>query len=130
MLVEHGFYDGFILGGGDKALFAAACGKQQYCADASRLSSRHREHYLSWAQPFSDAVQGDIGFVGGQAFHLWHGGLETRQYVERYEGFDRFLFDPRADLSINEYGAWRWSSDKVQLHDCARQLFELRRGPE
>ena len=130
MLVDHGFYDGFILGGGDKAMFVAACTRQRHFAYISPLSSRHRKHYLSWAHLFSNAVRGNIGFVSGQAYHLWHGDLSTRRYAERYEGFDRFQFDPRADFAINEHGAWRWSSDKEHLHGYTREYCVLRSGLE
>lgn len=127
LLERHGFYDGMILGSGDKAIFSAACGRQEQFVGAYCGGERHGRHYLRWADPFAADVQGRIGCLDGDAYHLFHGDLSNRGYSSRYEGFDQFGFDPALDVTKNAAGAWDWNSDKPAMHDFVRTAFERRR---
>ena len=129
-LGKHGIYDAMIMGPGDKAVFCAACGRIDDMVRAYRMSSRQRAHYERWAKPFFETVQGRAAFVDGEALHLWHGDLSARYYAKRYQGFERYDFDPYTDVVLNREGAWCWNSDKPALHDFAASYFELRRGVE
>ena len=68
-----------------------------------------------------------IGNVEGDALHLWHGDLRHRRYSERFEGFERFSFDPSTDIAQTKEGVWQWNSDKPDLHAFVRRYFESRR---
>jgi hypothetical protein len=124
----RGFYDAMILGSGDKLIFSSACGRYQDAAHAYRMNPRQREHYESWARPFHETVQGRVGYLEGDALHLWHGDLAYRFYSDRYDGFEKFLFDPYTDIARNGDGVWCWNSDKPELHTFARRFFERRWG--
>ena len=67
--------------------------------------------------PFHDAVRGNVSFVAGNLFHLWHGDSKYRRYRDRQSAFARFNFDPCEDIAIGGNGAWRWSSEKPGMHD-------------
>jgi hypothetical protein len=127
-LESTGLYDAMILGAGDRALFDAACGRHEDFARCYNMSPRQESHYNGWARPFSNAVQGKVGYLDGSALHLWHGDLASRHYGSRYAGFEQFLFDPCRDLVQNDDGVWCWNSDKPELHAYVRRYFELRRG--
>jgi hypothetical protein len=123
----HGLYDACIIGGGDIALARAAYG----CFDlAVSRQYLNRDHYRAWADPFYDAVRAQVAFVEGDLFHLWHGKPERRRYQERHEGLDRFQFDPFRDIAIDQNGAWRWNSDKPEMHDYVRAYFASRSEDE
>jgi hypothetical protein len=94
-------------------------------------STAHAAHYRRWASRFERAVRGSISFVPGEIVHLWHGDIRDRQYRVRFEGFDRFDFDPERDIALDDQEAWRWASRKPRLHARALELFSLRRedGP-
>jgi hypothetical protein len=109
-------YDAAILGCGDKLAFSAAVGRADDAAFSTRMGEAQTRHYREWADRFRSAVQGQISYVGGDLLHLWHGALEDRRYRERLDGFDQFDFDPRIDLTTTPDGAWRWNSDKPDLH--------------
>jgi hypothetical protein len=120
-------YDACIIGGGDIALARAAYG----CFDlAVSRQCLNRDHYRAWAEPFYDAVQAQVAFVEGDLFHLWHGKSEDRHYHARHEGLDRFHFDPFRDIAIDHNGAWRWNSDKPEMHDYVRGYFASRSEDE
>jgi hypothetical protein len=131
LLDKYGFYDAMILGMGDKMFAAAAVGRYADAAAAHRLNARQTEHYLRWAIPLHDEVRGNLGYREGTSYHLWHGNLSDRGYLERYDGFEAFEFDPRRDLSIDTGGCWRWNTPKPAMHRHVAQYFRRRRedGP-
>jgi hypothetical protein len=123
-LQSHGFYDALIMGSGDKGMFSASCGRSADYADSAQMSSAAREHYHQWAEPFHKAIRGQIAYVEGDLFHLWHGDLVNRRYADRMTLFAQFAFDPCADIALNKEGVWCWSSDKPEMHEFVREHFE------
>jgi hypothetical protein len=127
LIERHRFYDACILGGGDSVMARAAYGYFDWAARYHAMGSRKREHYLAWARPFHESVRGNVTFVGGNLFHLWHGSMDARRYHERQKGLAPFEFDPYRDIVVDENGAWRWSSDKREMHDYVRGYFASRK---
>jgi len=127
LLAECGLYDTLVLGTGDKAMAAAAFGRVEGLIRSIGLSPGHADHLRAWAAPFTRAVAGAVGYCENTIVHLWHGDLANRRYATRYDDFERFAFDPRADLRIAESGAWCWSSAKAPMHAYVRRYFEERR---
>ena len=126
LLEAFGLYDACILGSGDRAILCAALGKFEYCTRALLMNDRRKEHYLAWARPYFEAVAGRIGYISGRAFHLWHGEVKDRQYGVRDQSLEALDFDPFTDIEVDHSGAWRWSSDKQELHAFVRRYFESR----
>jgi hypothetical protein len=91
------------------------------------MNRERSEHYRHWAAGFHDSVRGNVGFVAGDVLHLWHGRSEDRRYRERNAGLRRFQFDPATDIALDANGAWRWNSDKPELHAYVRDYFAGRR---
>jgi hypothetical protein len=120
------FYDGSILGGGDMALVNAGMGRIDDEIRFRMPSQDHARHYRSWAEPFRQALGGEIGHIPGEVIHLWHGDLRDRQYRARHEDFARFAFDPGRDIALDADGCWRWASEKPALHAFVRDHFTLR----
>lgn len=127
LLSRHGLYDTMVLGMGDKQFAAAAVGRAADAAAALRMSPGHAAHYLRWAAPLAAEIAGAVGYVAGAAHHLWHGELADRRYVERYERFSTFEFDPDDDLVAATGGAWRWRNDRPELRAHVRDYFAGRR---
>jgi hypothetical protein len=128
LLDEHGLYDACIIGSADGAMVRAAYGCFDHAVRRQHMNSRRRQHYLAWAEAFHIAVAaGKVGFVEGNLFHLWHGETEHRGYGHRYQGLERFAFDPFQDIALDHNGVWRWNSDKREMHDYLRKYFVSRR---
>lgn len=127
LLDTHHLYDAGVLGGGDRALACAAFGQMDGLRDAWHANARQLDHFRAWAIPFQDAVRGNVGCIEGAVHHLWHGDRESRRYVERYEAFRRFEFDPFLDIAIGPDGCWRWSTDKPEMHRYVSDYFHGRR---
>lgn len=127
-LVErHGLYDAGILGGGDRALVGAALGQFDAIAKPWNASDAWVDHFRRWAASFHRDVRGRIGSIEGRLFHLWHGDRAHRGYLTRYEDFQRFDFDPDADVRRSAEGAWRWGTSKPDMHAFVRGYFHTRR---
>jgi hypothetical protein len=126
VLEKHGLYDALVLGMGDKVIAAAAVGRFEDAVVAHRMNAPQAEHYLRWAVPFHEEIRGQVGYREGTVYHLWHGDLADRRYVERYDGFEVYDFDPGSDLVIDPAGCWRWNSAKPQMHRHVAQYFRGR----
>ena len=127
ILREVGLYDACIIGSGDKALLCAALGVSDPFAQAMEMNPRRTEHYLAWARPYFNRIQGRIGYIPDRVFHLWHGDLHDRGYQAKHRSFAQFDFDPYTDIALDPNGCWRWSSDKTEMHAFVKQYFESRK---
>jgi hypothetical protein len=127
LLESHHLYDACILGTGDRAILCAALGEFDYLTQKLRMNTKRVDHYLEWAKPFFQAVNGRVGFLPGRLFHLWHGDRNDRDYVERQGLLERFHFDPYTDIAVDYSGCWRWNSNKAVLHESVRRYFQSRR---
>ena len=126
LLSNHGFYDAFIIGGADSAMARAAFGWLDDVIKRARLNARQEKHYLEWAIPFHDAIQGNVQNIRGKLYHLWHGDFDNRQYLHRFVNLAAFDFDPEKDIAISNKGPWTWASHKPALHSYLKSYFESR----
>ncbi len=127
LLDTHNVYDACIVGGGDSAFVRAAYGRFEDAMRLQLMNGMRRAHYLAWAQPFHAAVDASVACVNGHLLHLWHGTPRDRRYRNRNEALEPFLFNPYDDIAIDENQAWRWNSDKPEMHEYVRGYFASRR---
>ena len=127
LLEAHRFYDACIIGGADSAIVRAAYGRLGAAAHFQKMNDRRTEHFNAWARPFAIAAAESVGSIGGRVFHLWHGPFANRRYTLRFGDFHRFAFDPSTDIAVDDSGAWRWNTDKPEMHDHVRSYFAQRR---
>jgi hypothetical protein len=127
LLEAHRLYDANVIGGGDRAIAAAAFGLFDAAAKPHHMGPRHRDWYLRWAEPFRDAVAGSVSYVEGSIFHLWHGSDGNRRGGERHAKLAEFEFDPFTDITGDASGCWRWASAKPTMHAYVRDYFRQRR---
>ena len=127
ILEEFGLYDACIIGSGNKAVLSAALGVPEHFVQAIEMNHRRAEHYLAWARPYFNRIQGRVGYTPERIFHLWHGDLHDRRHQARHHPFAQFDFDPYTDIAVDQNGCWRWNSDKTDMHAFVRQYFESRK---
>ncbi len=130
VLRKHHFYDRLILGGADLLMSWGMYGHllrapmQVWLGDFSQAEIRDLS---AWKERFHLDVQSSVSFVGGRAFHLWHGSLENRRYIERQLLLKEFDFDPQRDIALDAEMCWRWNSDKPDLHRRVKDYFAQRK---
>ena len=127
ILDRCGFFDGCIVGGGDRAIICAAHRCFDELMTRHYMNARQREYYLAWAEPFAGAVRNEIAFLDDGISHLWHGDLGDRRSRGRHAGLQQFRFDPFSDIAVGTNGCWRWNSEKPDMHDYVRSYFSARR---
>lgn len=130
LLDRHGLLDINIIGGGDRAMLTAACGRFDHCREWHCQNEHQRRCYRRWAEPFHDSVQGRVRSIPGNLYHFWHGSMQHRSAHTRHIGLRPFDFDPDRDIALDANGCWRWNSDKQGLHDYVRDYFMTRREDE
>jgi hypothetical protein len=124
---QHGFYDAMIIGGGDLVMACGAYGRFQEAIEETCLDHRRAAHYLAWARPFYDHVQGSVGYVDGAIYHLWHGEIIDRQYRERHAKLANLGFDPFTDLVITNEGSWALAENRENLEANLKAYFVSRK---
>lgn len=115
LLERHGLYDACILGGGDRAIACAAWGRFADAVDCLCLNSNRAKHYLEWARPFFNDVQGKVGYADNVPFHLWHGSLEDRRPKQRHVDFQQFAFDPYTDIAHDDNECWALKDKRADI---------------
>jgi hypothetical protein len=131
LLTTHGLYDRCIVGGGDTAISLAMLGYSSNQAPRRMLyavcSQPQASDIIGWANGFCEAVQGSVCFTPGSAYHMWHGAVADRQYVERLNILRSAAFDPCKDIALDGSGCWQWNSEKPELHSNVRKYFWTRK---
>lgn len=125
LLASHEIYDRNVVGSGDRLLAHAAIGQAEEVIRRDGMIRGHAEDYRCWAARFRSAVE-QIGYVDGDLFHLWHGDLEHRLYLQRLKILSSCHYDPASDIALDTDGGWRWSSQKPEMHRLVREYFEQR----
>jgi hypothetical protein len=126
VLDRFGLYDACVVGGGDVCIASAAYGCFRKLANSRDMTNAERQHYFAWAEPFHRAVAGCVTHVEGALYHLWHGDLRQRRYLERHRRLREYDFDPFHDIARADNDTWRWNSDKPLLHQFVKEYFGSR----
>lgn len=96
----HGLYERGLIGGADHIMAHAAVGQIGHPC-VSKLYEKNKEYpnkenkeypmVIDWSQRFYAETKGKLGFIEGDAYHIWHGNLDTRQYFQRQLDFNNRL---------------------------------------
>lgn len=127
LLEQHGLFDGCVIGGGDTALSCALWGSFESVEERHAMNAEQRRYYREWAEPVHASVRGDVDFLDGDLYHLWHGDVDRRRTAQRHLDLHVHGFDPRRDIAPHASGAWRWATEKPALHRLLVDYFAARR---
>lgn len=79
-------YDKALIGGADHIMAHAAAGQIGHqCITKSFTDDI--EAVNDWSRLFYNVINGKIGYVKGDLYHIWHGDLGKRQYLKRIQDF-------------------------------------------
>ena len=79
-------YDRALIGGADHIIAHAAAGHIKHkCIQKS--FTENMDEVNEWSRKFYKLINGKIGYVKGDLFHIWHGDIEKRQYLKRIQDF-------------------------------------------
>lgn len=79
-------YDRALVGGADHIIAHAAAGHIPHNC-ITKSFTEDIEAVEEWSRKFFSVVGGSVGYVSGTLYHIWHGDLESRQYLKRIKEF-------------------------------------------
>lgn len=79
-------FDRALIGGADHIMAHAAAGQIPHPC-ITKSFTENLDEVLEWSHRFHRATQGQLGYVPGDLYHLWHGSIENRQYFQRIRDF-------------------------------------------
>lgn len=118
VLKRIGFYDKCILGHADVVMAVAFSHNTQRDGPFPMTWEPHwspgwsealQNDVRAWQARTVEVVQGDLGFLPGTVYHLWHGPRSNRNYGNR--GFLLQDFDPNAHLQMSPVQTWQWTPE-------------------
>lgn len=124
-LEDLGLYDRAVVGGGDKLFAHALLGTFERERPPVPMSTAMRDDVARWADGFRSREY-RFDYLPIDAFHLWHGRLEDRQYDVRHHILQEADYDPTSDVCVRD-GLLEWTSEKPRLHQAVRTYFKNRR---
>jgi hypothetical protein len=81
-------YEKALIGGADHIMAHAATG-QIPCSCIQKSFTDNIDEVNTWSKDFYSVIRGNIGFVKGDVYHIWHGDIEKRQYLKRVQDFTK-----------------------------------------
>lgn len=125
-------YDKALVGGADHIMAHAAAGQIGHSCITKSFTDNIDE-VNEWSDAFYSHVRGKIGYVKGDLYHIWHGTLESRQYLKRIQDFtpisknitqkdENGLFITDDDSYVREYFDHR---EKTNTTDILHESFKV-----
>lgn len=124
-VIEGGLADEHILGGSDSMMLQCWRGDLKHPL-LKRISKAWKAYHLTYFAKVYPRVRNHIGYVRGDALHLFHGYPNNRNYVGRWKYLTDHDFDPQEDIEIDENGLWKWCSYKPLMHWKVKRYFRER----
>ena len=84
--IPGGLYDKALIGGADHIMAHAAAGQINHSCIVNSFTD-DIDNINAYSKTFYAAVNGKIGYVLGDIYHIWHGELKDRQYLKRIKEF-------------------------------------------
>ncbi len=126
-LEQHRFYDAIITGAGDLFMAVACMGHFTFLdiePDLKGLSQETVNHYLDWGVPVYEDVKKHIGYTDDLVLHLWHGHINSRNYLMKSRCLQRADFNPNKDLVLGDDLCWHWKRENPKLHNAIKNIFK------
>jgi len=86
VLDECPLYEKALIGGADHIIAHAAAGQVPH--DCIKKSfTDNLDEVIRWSEMFAVVADGRVDFVPGDLYHIWHGDVANRQYLQRIKDF-------------------------------------------
>lgn len=121
---DIGIYDKNIVGSGDTFLVDCYFESWDIHGYAKKFTDAMKTDMMQWKEKL-DQKNLSIGYIPVDIYHLYHGSLKNRRYMDRHEAILQNSYDPATDIELQD-GVYEWSSDKVPMHETIRNYFWAR----
>lgn len=90
-------YELSILGSGDSLMAHSMYGSKEIYKK-QRFPSSMEKDQRRWGKKIYSLVKGKVAYTPGTIFHLWHGQIKDRAYIERYQMLRLLKFNLKKDV--------------------------------
>jgi hypothetical protein len=119
-------FDKAIVGTADHIIAHAAVGQIPHnCLQKAFTEQKMLDAIYDWSAKFNRLTQNKLDFVDGELWHLWHGELENRQYLQRTQQFGKTAFDTE-DLIVNDDDLYEFPDNRRDVQSWMNDYFESR----
>lgn len=80
-----------LIGGADGIIAYASAGTLTHMTVISDMFGPILNEVFDWGKDWWNEVKGNLGYVKGNLYHIWHGPLKERQYYKRIKDFGRHI---------------------------------------
>lgn len=122
----EGLYDKNIIGSGDTFIVDCLLNSWDIHGYAKKFNDKIKVDMEEWK---SKLPKLKYDYVPVDIYHLWHGSLKNRGYMDRHEMIAKYDYDPKNDIILKN-GVYEWNSDKTRFHKDIISYFENRSEDE
>lgn len=114
-----GIYDKNIIGSGDTFIVDSILNSWQIHGFASKFNRHMKFDMWNW---LSQQNKLKYSYIPRSIYHLYHGSLKNRQYMDRHNILSKYDFDPKKDIILKN-NVYEWNSDKKEMHEDIFKYF-------
>ncbi len=122
---DIGIYDRNIIGSGDTFLVDCYLESWDIHGYAEKFTEGMKKDMMAW-KALLDKKKVNVDFIPIDIYHLWHGSLKNRKYMDRHDIVLKYDYDPAKDIVLADNGVFEWASDKVGMHEDIKGYFHQR----
>lgn len=123
-----GIYDKNIVGSGDTFLVDCYFDSWEIHGFAKKFTEPMKKHMMNWCKQLR-SKNPKIDYIPVDIWHLYHGSLKNRRYMDRHDVILNHNFDPMTDIRL-ENNVYEWNSNKSEMHYEIKQYFNNRKEDE
>lgn len=118
----NGLYDRNIIGSGDTFIVDCLLDSWDIHGYASKFNRKMKVSMSRWKimQP-----KLSYDYIPVDIYHLYHGSLKNRRYMDRHEMISKYDYDPSNDIILKN-NVYEWNSNKPEFHQDIIAYFENR----
>lgn len=121
---DLGIYDKNIVGSGDTFLVDCYLNSWGIHGFAMKFNDHMKKDMVEWINEFRKKPL-SVDYLPVDIYHLWHGSLKNRRYMDRHDVIKEFDYNPATDIVLKN-NVYEWASDKPGLHENIKQYFFAR----
>lgn len=122
----NGIYDRNIIGSGDTFIVDCVLDSWEIHGFAKKFTQKMREEMEAWALSLPKLK---YDYIPQSIYHLYHGSLKNRAYMDRHDILKENDFDPVNDIKIVNH-VFEWASNKPNMHNAIIEYFKNRQEDE
>ena len=121
-------YDRNIIGSGDTFLVDCYLDSFDIHGYANKFNPYMKNDMMDYNRRLNILCP-KVSYIPTDIYHLYHGQLRNRKYMERHDIILNHGYDPRTDIKLIN-NVYEWSSNKVGMHNDIKQYFLDRKEDE